>query len=49
MLIHLDEEVRRAFKLATIERGETMQDAVVGFITQYATPVLKRMKRKDRL
>lgn len=49
ILIHLDEETRTAFKVATIENGTTMQDAIVAFITGYAGPVLKRMKRKDRL
>jgi hypothetical protein len=36
-----------AFKVATIENGTTMQDAIVAFITAYAGPVLKRMKRKE--
>jgi len=48
ILIHLDEEVRTAFKVATIENGTTMQNAIVAFITEYAGPVLKRMRRKDR-
>ena len=46
ILIHLDEDVRTAFKVATIENGSTMQDAIVAFITEYAAPVIKRMKRK---
>jgi hypothetical protein len=46
ILIHLDEDVRMAFKVATIENGTTMQDAIVAFITDYAGPVIKRMKRK---
>lgn len=46
ILIHLDEEVRTAFKVATIENGTTMQDEIVRHITEYAAPVLKRMKRK---
>lgn len=48
ILIHLDEDVRTAFKVATIENGTTMQDAIVAFITEYASPVLKRMKRKGQ-
>lgn len=46
ILVHLDDEIRTAFKVATIENGTTMQDAIVTFITEYAGPVLKRMKRK---
>lgn len=46
ILIHLDEDVRTAFKVATIENGTTMQDEIVRHITEYAGPVLKRMKRK---
>jgi hypothetical protein len=46
ILIHLDEEIRTAFKVATIENGITMQDAIVAFIEDYAAPVIKRMKRK---
>lgn len=48
ILIHIDDEIRTAFKVATIENGTTMQAAIVAFITEYAGPVLKRMKRKDR-
>lgn len=47
ILIHLDPEVRTAFKVATIENGTTMQEAIVAFISEYAAPVLKRMKRKS--
>lgn len=46
ILIHLDEDVRTAFKVAAIENGTTMQDAIVAFISEYAMPALKRMKRK---
>lgn len=47
ILTHLDEDVRTAFKVATIENGTTMQDEIVRHITEYAGPVLKRMKRKS--
>lgn len=47
ILIHLDEDVRTAFKVATIENGTTMQKAIVAFISDYAGPVIKRMKRKS--
>ncbi|PPC82087.1 MAG: hypothetical protein CTY31_12380 [Hyphomicrobium sp.] len=46
ILTHLDQELRTAFKVATIERGTTMQDALVAFIEEYSATVLKRMKRK---
>lgn len=46
ILIHLDQDLRTAFKVATIESGTTMQDAIVGFIEEYSATVLKRMKRK---
>jgi len=46
ILIHLDEDLRTAFKLTAIERGETMQDAIVGFIEDYSADALKRLKRK---
>lgn len=46
ILIHLDEDVRTAFKVATIENGTTMQDEIVRHVTEYAAPVLKRMRRK---
>lgn len=45
ILVHLDEDLRTAFKVATIENGTTMQDAIVAFISEYSAPVLKRMKR----
>lgn len=40
-----DEELRAAFKIATIERGTTMQEELVRHMAEYAAPVLKRMKR----
>lgn len=46
ILIHLDEDLRTAFKVASIENGTSMQDAIVSFIAGYSEPVLRRMKRK---
>lgn len=46
ILIHLDEDLRTAFKVAAIENGTTMQDALVGFISDYAEPVAKRLRRQ---
>lgn len=47
ILVYVDPDVRTAFKVATIENGTTMQKAIVSFITEYADPVLRRMKRKS--
>ena len=46
ILVYLDPEIRTAFKVATIENGTTMQEAIVKFISDYAAPVLKRMKKR---
>ena len=46
LLVHIDEELRTAFKVATIENGTTMQDALAALITEYAGSVLKRMRSK---
>lgn len=47
ILIYLDEDLRTAFKVATIENGTSMQEELVRHISEYAGPVLKRMKRKS--
>lgn len=46
ILVHLDEDLRTAFKVACIERGVTMNEAIVEAITERSETVLKRMKRK---
>jgi hypothetical protein len=47
ILVYVDPDVRTAFKVATIENGTTMQEAIGEFVAEYADAVLKRMKRKS--
>ncbi len=47
ILVYVDPDVRTAFKVATIENGTTMQEAIAGFIAEYSGAVLRRMKRKS--
>lgn len=47
ILVHLDEDLRKAFKLTAIERGESMNDAVVRYIEGYSADTLKRLKRRS--
>jgi hypothetical protein len=46
ILVYVDPDVRTAFKVATIENGTTMQEAIGAFVAEYADAVLRRMKRK---
>lgn len=47
ILVHLDADLRTAFKLTAIERGESMNDAMVRFIEGYSAETLRRLKRKS--
>jgi len=47
ILVHLDEDLRTAFKLTAIERGETMNDAIVRFVEEYSADTVRRLKRKS--
>jgi hypothetical protein len=46
MLIWVDPDIRSDFKIATIENGTNMQDAIEQFVIQYAAEVTKRRRRK---
>ncbi len=47
ILIHLDDDVRTAFKVAAIENGTTMQAVLADFIETYSATALKRQKRQQ--
>ena len=48
VVVLLDPELRKAFKLASVERGETMQDILHRAIAAYAADALRRLRRKPK-
>ena len=48
IVVLLDPDLHQAFKIATAERGETMQDVLHGAIEAYAGEALQRLKRKAK-
>jgi hypothetical protein len=42
----MDEEVRTALKIAALEKGVTVQDAMETAAKNYAADTLKRLKKK---